>query len=401
MGVGALTLAPVLAGQSGRRSAISAGGVLCFIGCLVVAYSHAVSVYYVGRFVTGFGCGMTCMALPMYQSEVATSGIRGITGSLFQFMVVFGGCVAIMAATLMDSWAQGFMIPGYFGALIGLLVWAVPESPRYLLGKGKMEAGRSALRTIRSGDVQEELDAIAETLRLEKEAGQVSYTDLFTKPGLRYRFFVAVYLPAAQQLTGVNAFTGFLNEFMIDAGVTQKSIDAVPFGGAMLFQWCGLIAVTMGLLLVDSPYGGRKVQLNAASFLMGPFLLLAAAQKFFHLSPILGEVALYVYWIGFQAAWGIVPWFYPAELFKMAERERALSLATSFSFLVNFVVGWITPKMLGSVGSGATCLLFGLFNVSNILFVSLCMKETKGVASDDVPALFDGATKTAPLMAEA
>merc|ERR1719387_3221774 len=92
---------------------ISIGGLTCFFGCVLVAWiagpAHSVPLYYIGRFITGFGCGVACMVLPMYNAEVATLNIRGLTGSLFQFMVVVGGVVVIILLGFIDSWGQGFL----------------------------------------------------------------------------------------------------------------------------------------------------------------------------------------------------------------------------------------------------------------------------------------------------
>merc|ERR1711976_1128143 len=122
MMIGALGGGATLSRLLGRRMTISIGGFLCFLGCLIVSYlaGNSVPVYYVGRFLTGFGCGIDCMVLPMYNAEVATLNIRGLTGSLFQFMVVIGGVVVIVLLGVLSSWGQGFLIPGYFGLAVGI-----------------------------------------------------------------------------------------------------------------------------------------------------------------------------------------------------------------------------------------------------------------------------------------
>merc|ERR1712032_1084416 len=139
---------------------ISIGGMVCFLGCLLATYlsGGSVVIYYIGRFVTGFGCGIACYVLPMYNSEVSTLAIRGTTGSLFQFMVVIGGAVAIVALTQITDWKQGFLIPGYFGLAVGVLAWACPESPRYLCDRFGKDRARPALQAVRQGDVEKELD---------------------------------------------------------------------------------------------------------------------------------------------------------------------------------------------------------------------------------------------------
>jgi len=378
----------------GRRMTISIGGFLCFFGCLVVSVLAGtnVPIYYVGRFLTGFGCGVDCMVLPMYNAEVATLNIRGLTGSLFQFMVVVGGVVAVVALGVMpedspDSWKQGFLIPGYFGIAVGLGAWICPESPRYLMDSGKPQESQQALQRVRAGDCTEEFQAMRAALQIEKEAGKVPFHQLFTTPGLRWRLFIACWLQASQQLTGVNAFLGFQSDIFTAAGYTSEEVSQIPSGPSFIVQMVFIVGCITGLMLIDSPFGGRKIQLLGASFFMGPPLLIAGITKLMGISSVTAYM-VYIFSFGFQAAWGIIPWFYPAELFMMRERENALAASTFMGFLFNLLVGLMT-KPLFAWSPGGTFLIFGCLNVLNCVFVQTCLKETKGKALEDIPKMFD------------
>merc|ERR1712050_427202 len=249
------------------------------------------------------------------------------------------------------------------------------------------EKARPALQRVRQGDVSEELDYIDACLREEREAGQVSYVELFTKPGLRFRLFVACFLQAAQQMTGVNAFLGFQTDIFHSAGYQDDEINKFPNGPAMITQWVFIIASVTGLLLIDSRFGGRKRQLLGASLFMGPPLLIAAVVHFINGPAIVTSHMVWIFAFGFQAAWGIVPWFYPAELFQMNERERALSVSTFCGFLFNLCIGLITQTLF-HWSQGGMFLIFGILNVSNCIFVAFCMRETKGVPLEEIPGLF-------------
>lgn len=387
---GALVPGPLLASLFGRRMTISAGGLLCFFGCAVVSWmSNGIRwIYYVGRFLTGFGCGIATYVLPMYNAEVATLNIRGLTGSLFQFMVVVGGVVAVLVFGIPRfDWRQGFLLPGYLGLIVGVAAWACPESPRYLVDRYGKEKARPVLQRVRQGDVSEELDYIDSCLHEERKAGKVSYVDLFTKPGLRFRLFVACYLQAAQQMTGVNAFLSFQTDIFHAAGYHSDEIAKVPWGPATITQWVFIVGIVVGLLLIDSSYGGRKRQLLGASLFMGPPLLVAAVAHFVDGPALITSYGVWIFAFGFQAAWGIVPWFYPAEIFQMNERERALSISSFCGFLCNLCVGSITQTLF-HWSQGGMFLIYGILNVTNCIFVALCMRETKGVPLEEIPALF-------------
>lgn len=387
MAFGCLTLAPVLAKRFGRKLAISLGGVLCFLGCITSALlASNIAVYMIGRFLTGYGVGMACFTLPMYQSEVATVGIRGWMGSLFQFMVAVGGLITSILMSVIDDWRQGFLLPGYAGLVVGVAVWFCPESPRFVIDRFGKDAGRPVLQRVRQGDIEAELDFLARNLEEEKKAGSVAFSELFTKPGLRLRVFTGCYLQFAQQLTGINAFLGFQNNIFKGAGADPETIDSIP-GPAFWFNVTMTVGCIIGLLLVDSPVGGRRKQLNFGAGLMGSSLIVGAVAGWLNWSSQITLVALYVFGFGFQVAWGIIPWFYPAELFTMREREAALSLTTCSNFIANVLVLNVGNALMRWSAYG-TFFIFGVLNVTNVVFVLACVKETKGVPLEDIPGLF-------------
>jgi len=347
---GALTLAPVLSRFLGRRASISIGGITCFLGCILAAIiagaSLNVALYYIGRFLTGFGIGVACTVLPMYNAEMATLNIRGLTGSLFQFMVVLGGFLVIALLGFLSDWVQGFLVPGYLGLAVGLGVWMCPESARFLLDRGKKDQAKAALQRVRAGDVSAEIDFIEQCMNTEREAGQVSWLQLFTTPGLRFRLFVACYLQAAQQFTGVNAMLGYQTDIFLAGGYTADEINQHFGGPAFLMQIIAVVGVITGLVLVDSRYGGRKVQLVGGAMFMGPPLLIAAFTHFAGGPGHVTAVMVFIFQFGFQASWGLIPWFYPAELFQTRERERALAVSSFCGFFSNFCIGYVTKPLL-------------------------------------------------------
>merc|ERR1719282_265897 len=226
-------------------------------------------------------------------------------------------------------------------------------------------------------------------LASEEEArqGEIGYKELFSNRNSFRRVFAACYLQVAQQLTGVNAFLSYLTKIFEGAGVPKDQINAIP-GYAINFNLLMLVGCIIGLLLIDSAYGGRRIQLLGATMIMGPPLVIAGISKLYDGPGWIAVAALFLYGPGFQVAWGIIPWVYPSEIFAMNEKEKAMGLATFFVFAMNFVINKITPTLL-EASAGWTFVFFGLLNISNFVFVLFCIKETKGVAAEDVKSLFD------------
>lgn len=279
------------------------------------------------------------------------------------------------------------VLPGVAGAIISLLIWVTPESPRFVMDKKGYEQGVLVLARVRKGDAEAEARAMQAHSEAEAAVGQIGYRELLSNPSRRRRVFVACYLQIAQQLTGVNAFLSFQTQIFEGAGVPREQINAMP-GYAIYFNLLMLVGCVLGLCLIDSSYGGRRSQLLGATWIMGPPLLIAGICTLAGGPGWIPVIGLFLYGPGFQLAWGMIPWVYPAEIFAMNERDKAVSLSAFCNFAINFLIVMITPSML-EFSSGWTFVFYGLLNISNLVFVFVCIKETKGIAVEDAAALFD------------
>jgi len=317
----------------------------------------------------------------MYNSEIATPAIRGTLGSLFQFNVVLGGFIATVITLLSQDWMIGMMLPGIAGLLVAIAVWFTPESPRYVMAQKGYAAGVAVLQKVRRGDVTLEAQAIHDQMEEESKAGMVSYKDMFSHRSLRKRVFIACYLQIAQQLTGVNAFLSYANTLFSGVGIQNPYVFNCIWNGVMM---AGCI---VGLLLIDSPRGGRRIQLLGSTVLMGPPLLVAGFAFLYNWPGVLEMIMVCVFGLGFQLSWGMIPWVYPSEIFNMAEKDKALSLAVFWQYAINAAVAICTPVFL-AWSMGGTLIIFGVLNITNFVFVIFFVKETKGVPLEDVPALF-------------
>eukprot|EP00928_Gymnodinium_smaydae_P061225 TRINITY_DN45357_c0_g1_i1.p1 TRINITY_DN45357_c0_g1~~TRINITY_DN45357_c0_g1_i1.p1 ORF type:complete len:577 (+),score=134.77 TRINITY_DN45357_c0_g1_i1:60-1790(+) len=398
---GALLLGPVLTNKLGRRPCILAGGAICFVGCLVASYLSMsnITTFMVGRFITGFGVGVSCFALPLYNSEISTPGLRGTTGSLFQLNVVVGCFISCLITLVCDDWKFGILMPGIAGAFLMVAAPFIPESPRFVMEKKGYDQGVAELERIRSGDVTVEANEMQQGIEEEQGVEQVSFIGLCQERNLRKRVIIACTLVACQQATGVNAFLGYAGTIFEKCGIKDPILFNTVFNCIMIF---GCVA---GLLMVDSKYGGRKKQLLLASIIMGPPLLISGYALRFDNHPqdrgwdnlksnfkydwngIIVMACVCIYGVGFQFAWGTIPWVYPSEIFSMSEKENAVSLAVFVNYINNAIVIMITPAIMQYSVPG-TMYFFGVANVFCGLFVWAFIKETKGVPLEDVPALF-------------
>lgn len=382
---GALTLGPVMMHKIGRRRSIGIGGFICCLGCLLASFLSfgSIPVFYVGRFITGFGVGVACLVLPVYNSECSTPSIRGLTGSFFQLNVAVGSLVATLVCTFYKNWAFGMFLPGLAGAILTVASFFLPESPRWMMAStGNYEKGRKELQKIREGNVDIEATEMWDEIQAEKDMTEVSYAGLFEERNLRKRVLIACGLVMAQQLTGVNAFLSYSGVIFGKCGFDD------PIVVTLVFNLWMILFVIIGLVLIDSKYGGRRSQLLAATVIMGPPLIVASLGLQMEWNPLIVAAMVCIYGGGFQLAWGMVPWIYPSEIFSMLEKEKALSVAVFVNYMFNALIVYITPLLMNWSIIG-TFYVFAILNIGCGLFVWTFVRETKGIALELTPALFD------------
>merc|ERR1719245_16128 len=287
-------------------------------------------------------------------------------------------------------------LPGFLGVFVAGIVWALPESPRWLMEKKGPDAVREALQKFRIGDVTEELQAIQEGIASESSSGQASWGEMFAGGHLRKRVIAAGGLQFAQQFTGVNAIYFYQGQIFAQVGHPWDGIAGV------LFWLIGqMIGCCIGILLIDHAMGGRRPQIFTATILTGPALILAAMGIQFDWPGPLTMAFFCIYGFGFQIGWGFIPWVFPSEIFSMREKEKAMAFTVFMQYFSNGLVTLGAPKFMhGPNGVAFTCYFFALCNIPILLFLCTYIKETKGVPLEEVPALF-GAKKAELLNSEA
>ncbi|KAJ6010365.1 hypothetical protein N7451_001777 [Penicillium sp. IBT 35674x] len=387
----------------GRRIAMMVCSVVFCIGVVLeVIDTHSLSAFYVGRVVCGLGVGASATVIPIYLSEMSPKEIRGRLGSCYQLTYTIG----ILASYWIDygvekmpSSAKQWQLPIGLqlvpGALMGLGMFTLNESVRWLLAHGKTTEAWESLVWIRAGDgatVREEFEEMQRGLEEERHATAGFHPrELLEGPNL-HRLLVGGGLFLAQQSTGSTALAYFGPQFFsLIVGPGDKNLLLTGIFGAVKVVACLIFVVFM-----SDRFGRRPVLAGGAAFMAVCMLVTAAVVKNYPpqdgvvSSAGIATVALiYLDIIAYNFSWGPLPWPCASEIFPTRIREPGVAFGVGSQWLFNFVWSFSTPYIMAGIG-WATFLLFGLLDVLILIFTYFYLKETAGKTLEEINEMFDG-----------
>ncbi len=379
--------------------------ILFVISAIGAALANSLVVLSIFRFVGGVAVGIASVIAPAYIAEIAPAGIRGRLGSLQQLAIVSGiflsllvdYAIAAAAGNSRAPWAFGYAAWRWMFAamtvpavLYGVLSFTIPESPRYLMAKGRIDEAREVLkRVLGERGLTAKIGQIRESLRRDKPP---SWSDLRGPAfGLLPIVWVGIGLSVFQQFVGINVIFYYSSVLWEAVGFSEKNsliitvitsvvnivttfvaislIDRVGRRPLLLIGSAGM-AITLGVLayvFAHAPLGAQgQPQLQGSE---GPIALLAAN--------------LFVF--AFGMSWGPVVWVLLGEKFPNQIRAGALSVAACAQWLANWAISTSFP-ILKNAGLGLAYGLYTAFAILSFLFVWRFVTESKGRELEDMSA---------------
>ncbi|SMG38347.1 sugar porter family MFS transporter [Paenibacillus aquistagni] len=383
-------LTGIIADKFGRKKVLIAAALLFIIGTLGSAIPSTFSGYIIARMIGGLGIGITSTLCPLYNAEIAPAKYRGRLVALNQLAVVTGIFVVYFvnmgiagmgdhAWGVDNAWRWMFGVGVIPGVLFLVLLFFVPESPRWLITQGRPADSLPILVKIHGEELarQEVLD-IKESFK-EKQG---SLRDLF-KPGLRLALIVGVMLAVLQQVTGINAVMYYAPEIFKQAGAgTNGALVQTIMVGFINF-----IFTILALWLIDRV--GRKALLLIGSSLMAVCLLVIGfAFQTGHTSGLLILISILVYVAAFAISLGPVVWVIMSEIFPNHIRGKATAIASMMLWLADYVVSQSFPPLLSSAGPAITFWIFGVLALFTFLFTWRVVPETKGKSLEQIEEIW-------------
>lgn len=385
--VGAL-LGGRLADIFGRRTLLIITALIFAAGAVVCAVATSAAILFVGRIVVGLGIGLSSGTVPVYISEVSPPDARGWTVSLFQLSITVGILVAYLvdyAFADIQGWRWMFGLAVIPAAIFLLGMVFLPESPRWLVRRGRQEAARAILSRIRdTSDVDTELKEIERSFVEGQEHG--NWRDLLS-PALRPALIVGIGLAILQQITGINTVIYYAPKIIQSAGVSSAS------GAILATAGIGVVNVLMTIVsmwLIDR-IGRRPLLLTGIA---GMIVTLGVLGWAFHsASPSgalswLAVISIMVYVASFAISLGPIFWLLIAEIYPLKVRNSTEGLAATFNWVSNLVISLTFLTLLKEFGATRTFWLYGLFAIGAWIFSYYLVPETKGHTLEQIEAFW-------------
>ncbi|CAI6461732.1 AIF_HP2_G0013860.mRNA.1.CDS.1 [Saccharomyces cerevisiae] len=398
-----------LADTLGRRLAIVIVVLVYMVGAIIqISSNHKWYQYFVGKIIYGLGAGGCSVLCPMLLSEIAPTDLRGGLVSLYQLNMTFGiflGYCSVYGTRKYDNTAQwrvplGLCFLWTLIIIIGMLL--VPESPRYLIECERHEEARASIAKINKVSpedpwVLKQADEINAGVLAQRELGEASWKELFSvKTKVLQRLITGILVQTFLQLTGENYFFFYGTTIFKSVGLTDGFETSIVLGTVNFFS-------TIIAVMVVDKIGRRKCLLFGAAGMMACMVIFAS----------IGVKCLYphgqdgpsskgagnamivftcFYIFCFATTWAPVAYIVVAESFPSKVKSRAMSISTACNWLWQFLIGFFTPFITGSIHFYYGYVFVGCL-VAMFLYVFFFLPETIGLSLEEIQLLYEEGIK--------
>ncbi|XP_069687135.1 facilitated trehalose transporter Tret1-like [Periplaneta americana] len=387
--VGSLCAGPLMQ-LGGCRRTLMLSSPLWVTGWLLIALGNTYEIILFARILTGFCVGLVTPSTAVYVSECSHAEIRGVLGCLPALFMATGILLSyVMGAWL--PWNQLAWASAIFPALLLIVMIPLPESPAWLLSRGRIEDAEKSMKWLhhppRNPETESPVYIISSEEIVSNQKGAFSINEVFRRPVL-FPFALTFVLLIFQQVSGIDAIIFYTVSIFHSAGSQVNDHLATIIVG--LVQ---LVANFLSLFVVDR--AGRKPLLIGSGALM--CVALAALSTHFYLQEnnmaeglgLLPLISLMVFMVGFSLGYCSIPFLLMGELIPEKQRSFLSSIAGSLNLGMTFIVIKTYHDLMTSIGKDGTFMLYSAVCFSSCIFVYFLVPETKGKSLIEIEEIFE------------
>ncbi len=409
--VGALLAGP-LTDLFGRKSLLIADAAIYTLGALLSAVTWHAWVLIAARTLIGLAIGADSAIATAYIAEYAPANRRGALSMLQQWMITVGILVSYIVALVilrsMPDRAYGIDWRLIFGigavpALVGLVMRTrMPESPRWLLQKGRYADVQKAMRQLGVEVTVDQVESTAAQFvaREERRKGEARISHW--TPGVRRALVVICVFFTFQQITGINVplyYGPRLLAPLFQSGGHGATVDSAIAGVEVtaIMSAVNVGATYFGFKYIDR-IGRRRLAMGGYAGMAVSALIAAAGLAFLHsiAQIVLVMIGLDLFIAAFAVGVGGTGWLIQGETFPTAVRGRAASIGAAVDWLANFALVEVFPTWEGGIGLAWVLVCFAGLSALAIVFVFTFLPETKGLSVDEIIQLYEEQAHAAP-----
>ncbi|CAR26745.1 ZYRO0C00374p [Zygosaccharomyces rouxii] len=389
----------------GRKTSLVISCGFYTMGAIICAAALNVQTMYAGRFFIGVGVGLEGGGIGVYIAECVPSTVRGRLVSLYQFNIalgeLFGYIVGVIFFEVHGGWR--FMVGSslIFSTLLFIGLLFLPESPRWLMHKGRVGESWNIWKRLRDVSLESEQLEFLELIQAANndkdlhanESRFQAYFDLIRIPRNRRALIFASIMIGLGQLTGINAIMYYMSTLMGRIGFSEKrSVAMSMVGGAAL-----LLGTIPAILWMDK-FGRRTWSMTIIIFSVGLVLVgvgylinintnLVAAEGVYLTGQILYNMAF--------GSYAALTWVLPSESFSLSTRSAGMTVASALLYIFTFTVTYNFDRMQAAMTYTGLTLGFygGIAVVIGIPYQLLFMPETKNRTLEEIDGIFSRPTR--------
>lgn len=390
----------------GRRKVILASAFVFATGAVWTGFAPTVPQLMISRFYLGLAIGVSSFSVPLYISEISPTKIRGTLVSMFQLLITVGILAAYLSDTALadnnnpESWRPMLWV-GVFPAIILFVgMFFLPETPRWLMSKGREAESRRILEKIEFPEfIEQSLSDMKNQIALDKD--QAGWKEIF-KPWLRNALIIAMGIMFFQQFVGINTVIYYSPKIFLAAGFegAEAAIAASVIVGVV-----NVVFTILSLFIIDR-LGRRKLYfigvagISVALISMGLGFMIEGASKWFLVTSMLVYIAF------FAISLGPLGWLIITEVFPTRVRGLGSSIGSLSNWGFNTLVVWTFYKMASAIGNakdvvvpagndlsdvcpsciGSVFWIFAAVALIGLVWGYYYIPETKGVSLEEIEA---------------
>ncbi|XP_076253841.1 facilitated trehalose transporter Tret1-like isoform X1 [Rhynchophorus ferrugineus] len=365
------------------------------VGWVVMYFAFNLEMLLTGRFITGLCSGILTPATGVYIGETSEPKYRGVLLGGVALSVSMGLLLSHLIGTFF-TWQTTALITSTIPILSLFLMLLVPESPAWLIQKGRTDTATRAFEWLRgrSEDANRELqEMLARQKNMENNHDDNGLKEMlrkeFLKPmGLLIVFFIT------SQWTGVNAVNFYSVTLMkqtldnVNEYLATFVIDCIRLGASIVS--CVLLRRLGRRPLILTGGLGTILSLFTLSAFIYITKYLSVSSRTISIIPLL---SLVVYTFFVTAGFVSLPWNLLGELIPLKQRSTGSGVASCIAYLSIFSVVKTMPEMFEVIGPEGTFLVYGMMGLIGTVFIYCCLPETRGKTLDEIEEYFSGATE--------